>query len=187
MQIKSYIKTLRNFRVWHRYVGLTIAVLVLVSALTGIFLALKKDFDILQPPTQKGVSKNLADWKPISELANIATEAFYEKYPEQKGNGVDKMDVRPSKGVVKVIFDNGWWEVQIDGVSGEVKSIARRHSDWIEALHDGSIISDGFKLLSMNVLGLGLLVMLVTGLWLYYGPKRYRVLKQKLKNKQNRS
>lgn len=183
MQIKFYIKTLRDFRIWHRYIGLTVTILIFVSALTGIFLALKKDFDILQPPTQKGESKNLADWKPIDDLATIAMNAFYEKCPEQQGNPVAKMDVRPSKGIVKVIFDNGWWEVQVDGVSGEVKSIARRHSDWIEALHDGSIISDGFKLVSMNVLGFGLLFMLVTGLWLYYGPKRYRFLKKKMKEK----
>lgn len=184
MQIKFYIKTLRDFRIWHRYIGLMIAILIFVSALTGVFLALKKDIDLLQPPTQKGVSKDLKEWKPLAELATIATAAFYKKYPDQKNNPIDKMDVRPQKGVVKVLFEGGWWEVQIDGASGEVKSIARRHSDWIEALHDGSIISDGFKLVSMNVLGFGLLFMLMTGLWLYYGPKRYRLLKKKMKEKQ---
>ena len=183
MQIKSYINSLRQFRVWHRNLGLTLAILVFISATTGIFLALKKEFDLLQPPTQKGISKNLEDWKPIHELAQIAQGAFYKKFPEQRNNAIDRMDLRPSKGVVKVLFEKGWWEVQVDGVSGEVKSIARRHSDWIEALHDGSIISNGFKLVSMNVLGMGLLFMLMTGLWLWYGPKRYRKAKKKIKNR----
>ena len=142
-------------------------------------MVLKKEFDFLQPPTQKGESKELATWKPINELANIATTAFYKKYPEQKGNEIDRMDVRPSKGIVKVIYEKGCWEVQVDGTNGEIKSIARRHADWIEHLHDGSIISDGFKLASMHLLGIGALLMICTGFWLWYGPKRIRKLKKR--------
>jgi uncharacterized iron-regulated membrane protein len=92
------------------------------------------------------------------------------------------MDVRPSKGIVKVLFEKGWWEVQVDGATAEVLSIKRRNSDWIEQLHDGSIISDGFKLVSMNVLGIGLLLMIFTGWYLWYGPRKYRRLKRDRKN-----
>jgi len=141
-------------------------------------LALKKDVSLIQPPTQKGISKNLQDWKSLDELAQIAQVEFVKAYPDQKDNSIDRMDVRPSKGVVKVLFDKGYWEMQIDGKSGEVKSIARRHSDWIEALHDGSIISDWFKLISMNLLGIGVLFLITTGLWLWYGPKKYREYKR---------
>lgn len=179
MNIKSIIRSLRKFRVLHRWMGLTLAILLIISAVTGILLALKKDVNLIQPPTQKGISKNLADWKPINELNLIAQEAFYKAHPNQKNNPVDKMDVRPSKGIVKVLFENGYWEVQVDGVSGEVKSIAKRHSDWIEHLHDGSIISDGFKLFSMNFLGIGLLFLITTGVWLWYGPRRVRKEKRR--------
>ncbi|MEZ4980895.1 MAG: PepSY domain-containing protein [Saprospiraceae bacterium] len=68
---------------------------------------------------------------------------------------------------------------QIDGQSGEIYSISRRYSDWIEQLHDGSIIAEWFKWLSMNYLGLGLIVMIITGTWLWWGPKRIRNLKLK--------
>lgn len=179
MNIKSIIRSLRKFRVVHRWMGLTLALLLVISAVTGILLALKKDVNLIQPPTQKGISKNLADWKPISELSLIAEEAFHKQYPDQINNGVDKMDVRPSKGIVKVLFEKGYWEVQVDGVSGEVKSIAKRHSDWIEHLHDGSIVSDGFKLFSMNFLGIGLLFLITTGIWLWYGPRKIRKEKRK--------
>ena len=97
-------KRLRNFRVYHRYFGLIIALLVLISALTGILLALKKDIDVLQPPTQKGASKDLATWKSVEELAEIAQLHFYSTYPEQEGNEIERMDIRPSKGIVKVLF-----------------------------------------------------------------------------------
>ncbi len=88
------------------------------------------------------------------------------------------MDARPSKGIVKVLFKNGYWEVQVDASTGKVKSIARRHSDWIEALHDGSIVSHIFKLVSMNLIGFGLLFLIGSGLWLWYGPKLIRQRKK---------
>ncbi len=178
MSLKKYIQSLRKFRVLHRFVGTGLAIFLVISAITGIFLSWKKDIALLQPPTQKGVTKNLAEWKSMAELYELGKQAFYKKYPDQKGNEVDRMDARPSKGVVKIIFENGYWEVQLDAKTGALKSIGRRHSDWIEALHDGSIIGKLFKLVSMNVLGLGLLFLIVTGLWLWYGPKRYRSLRK---------
>ena len=146
-------------------------------------MALKKDIDILQPPTQKGESKELAAWLPMVELATLSETALHQQYPDQKENIIDRLDVRPSKGIVKVLFEEGNWEVQIDGKTGEVKSIAKRYSDWIESLHDGSIISDFFKLISMNILGVGLVIMIITGLWLWYGPRRYRSLKRRQKGR----
>jgi uncharacterized iron-regulated membrane protein len=73
-----------------------------------------------------------------------------------------------------VQFTRKNWEVQVDPVTLEVLNVARRHSDWIEQLHDLSIISDGVKLVSMNVLGLGLMVLSLSGFWLWYGPVRLR-------------
>lgn len=183
MKAQYYIESLRKFRVWHRSIGIVVSLLVIISASTGILLALKKEVNTLQPPTQKGISNDLSDWKPIHQLAEIAQEALAEETMDIS-TSIDRVDVRPSKGIVKVLFEEAWWEVQVDGKSGEVLSIAKRHSDWIEALHDGSIISNGFKLISMNFLGFGLLLMVITGLWLWYGPKRYRKKKAdgKLKN-----
>lgn len=159
--------------------GLTLSLFLLVSATTGILLALKKEVAIIQPTTQKGLSSNMTTWKSMADLSTLGAMAFYEKYPEQTDNVVSKIDVRPSKGIVKLLFEKGQWEVQLDAQSGKVLSIARRHSDWIEALHDGSIISDLFKLISMNFLGIGVIVLLGSGVWLWYGPKEFRKLKRK--------
>ena len=174
MELSRITTSLRKFRVYHKYFGLSLAILLFISALTGIFLAWKKDVAWIQPPTQNGASKALQDWKPVADLATLAQSAFYEAHPEQATNAIDRIDVRPSKGVAKVLFEQGWWEVQIDGSTGEILSIAKRHSDWIEKLHDGSIVGDLFKLVTMNGLGVGLIVLMVTGLWLWYGPRLYR-------------
>ena len=52
--------------------------------------------------------------------------------------------------------------------------MGQRNADWIERVHDGSIVSEAFKLGSMNALGLGLLFMTLSGAWLYFGPRRIR-------------
>ncbi|MEO1513585.1 MAG: PepSY-associated TM helix domain-containing protein [Bacteroidota bacterium] len=167
----------------HRLTSITIAVLVLISALTGILLAFKKDVALIQPPTTKGQSTELQEWKPLHELAQLAKDALSEAHPSERDNAVDKIDARPSKGIVKVIFDERQWEVQLDAATGQVQSVARRHSDWIESLHDGSIVSDAFKLLSMNVLGWGLLLLVFSGLWVWYGPRKMREMKKNRKVK----
>lgn len=179
MGLRKYINSLRQFRVWHRLFGISLATLLLISAVTGVLLALKKDIELLQPKTYTGSSKDLSTWRPISDLAAIATEALCELHPDQKGNTIDRIDARPSKGIAKVIYEKAYWEVQIDGATGEVKSIAKRHSDWIEHIHDGSIVSDPFKLISMNILGVGVILLILTGTWLWYGPKRIRGIKRR--------
>jgi uncharacterized iron-regulated membrane protein len=158
--------------------GILLLFFIVISSGTGLLLAWKKDVALLQPPTQKGSSEELSTWKSLDELTTIAQKALSDKYPEEANNSVEELSVRPKKGIVKVIFKNGNWEVQVDGTDGSVKSIAKRHSDWIEQLHDGSIISDAFKLISMNILGVGLLVLGTTGFWLWYAPKIVRKMKK---------
>ena len=150
----------------------------MISAITGVILSLKKEVAIIQPPTEEGVSQVLSDWKPIHELSTIALDYLHSSVAGSSDIMIDRIDVRPSKGMAKVIFDDDSWEVQIDGVSGKVLSLGKRHSDWIEKVHDGSIISDAFKLVSMNVLGWGSLILIFTGTWLYYGPGIYRKKKR---------
>ena len=161
-------------------------VLVLISSLSGILLALKKDVNILQPPTQRSEVSSKAEWLPIREIGLRATEAL-KAHTGLAAVSIDRMDVRPSKGIVKVNFEQGYWEVQVDGYQGEILSIARRHSDWIEQVHDGSIISDAFKLASMHMLGLGLLVLTLSGFWLWFGPRKIRKIKKNQKAEKNRS
>lgn len=162
----------------HRWFGLSLAILLSISALTGVFLALKKEINLIQPSTQKGESTDLSSWMPLEQLQELAQAALHTNQPTQINNQVDRIDVRPNKGMIKVLFAKGYWEVQLDGKTGKVLSIARRHSDWIEALHDGSIISDGFKLVSMNVLGWGVLFLIFTGIWLWGIPRLLRKWKK---------
>ncbi len=176
-KVRSITDRLRNFRVYHKYMGLVLGVFILISSITGIALGWKKDVDLLQPPTQDGTTSDLQLWVPLSTMATTAYAAL-DSAVSIKNNPIDRIEARPEKGMVKVLFLEGSWEVQLDGSTGKVLSVAQRHSDWIEKIHDGSIISDGFKLVTMNVLGLGLLVLSVTGFFLWFYPKKIRKLKQ---------
>lgn len=110
-------------------------------------------------------------------LEKIAASALVDFMHPDSVPALDRIDVRPEKGIAKFIFGRQM-EVQIDGATGEVLHIGKRHSDWIEDLHDGSLFDDllkiegepikvGYTLVS----GLALLGFCFTGVWLWYGPK----------------
>lgn len=175
MKSRKVAKSVRRYRALHKYIGITLAVIVLVSSITGILLAWKKQSDLLQPPTQKGITTELSELASVKEMVDQVVLAV-----DSLGltvENLDRLEYRATKGIAKAIFDTGNWEVQIDASNLEILSVAKRHSDWIEQLHDGSIISEIFKLISMNVLGIGLLILILSGYWLWYGPKKIRRLK----------
>ena len=160
------VKLLRLTRRVHRWTGLALFVFFFVVGVTSILLGWKKHSATLQPPTQRGSATELADWLPLDSLRVRAQAAL----PLE----IDRMDVRPDRGIVKVLYASGHYEVQLDGATGAVLSRGRRHADWIEALHDGSIVSQPFKLVYSTLLGLALLVFTVSGFWLWYGPRVLR-------------
>ncbi|MCU0419217.1 MAG: PepSY domain-containing protein [Cyclobacteriaceae bacterium] len=175
MKLSSLIRSLRQFRSVHRWIGLSLVLFMLITAVTGLLLGWKKNVEALQPSTQPGRSSDLATWVSFAHVmasANRAMDSLTIARSE-----LEKFDVRADKGIVKVIYLNHW-EVQVDGQTGKTLSVAKRHSDWIERVHDGSLISDGFKLFYTNYLGWGLLVLSLTGFWLWYGPRKVRQRKE---------
>ncbi len=177
--IKQQVVWLRSLRKWHRRIGLALAVFLSISAVSGLLLGWKKQLAWLQPPTQKSERAPLSQWLPLDSLAQVAVRALRDSVPALGDWRIARMDVRPGKGIVKVRFESGWWEVQLEGTTAKVRSVARRHADWIEHIHDGSIVSEGFKLLSMNVLGVCVLALLATGWWLWWSPRRIRARKRR--------
>ncbi len=153
---------------------------MLVSALTGLLLGWKKQSDWLQPQSFDGSQGSLADWRPLPELEAAALAAFRQNSPTDAPDEIDRMDLRPDKNSLKVRFVYEDTEVQLDGISAAVLHVGKRNADWIERIHDGSFISESFKLISMNVLGIGLSLMVISGLWLYISPKRHRASRRRL-------
>lgn len=179
ISIHTLVVSLRKLRSLHKIFGISIALFLVITACTGILLGWKKNIGTLQPPTKQGSSEDLAKWKSFNDISVAARSAMDSA--GQQHNEIDRFDVRPESGVVKVLFKEGYWEVQVEGASGKILSMAQRHSDWIEHLHDGSIINEFFKLLYTNLLGFGLLVLAVTGVYMWLTPKiirRYKSLRK---------
>ena len=177
MNRKKHAKWLRITRKIHRTMGATLFLLFLLISMTGIILGWKKHSgELIMPPTQKGSSESLREWLPIDSLGNIALFNYHQS--EGRQGLIDRLDIRPGKGVVKVIFQDTA-EIQLDGKTGKVLSFGMRHSDWIEHLHDGSYFDDALgtdfiKVLFTTIAGISLFMFSVTGFWLWYGPKAMR-------------
>jgi len=147
---------------------------VLVVIVTGLFLLLKKDVAWIQPPTQRGDSTELGlSFDEVLEIAKTVPEAEIESWHD-----VDRLDVRPSKGMLKVRGVNRW-EVQIDAKSGEVLQVAFRRSDLIESLHDGSFFHDRVKLWLFLPSAVVLLALWITGIYLFLLPYLIRRKRKK--------
>lgn len=141
------------------------AIPLLLVVATGLLLQLKKQLPWVQPPTQRGSEAVLKiGWDQILSSVREVPAAEVNSWDD-----VDRIDARPSRGVLKVRCKNGW-EVQLDAKTAAVLSSEYRRSDWIEALHDGSFFSDWAKLTVFLANGLVLLGLWFTGVYLWYLP-----------------
>ena len=159
-------------RSWHRWGAIISALPVLVIIATGLLLQLKKDVAWVQPPSTKG---SVRDAGPsVSFEAILAAAGSVEGAGIESWADVDRLDVRPDKGIVKVrgqADGTGKWEVQVDTATGEVLQVARRRSDLIESIHDGSFFAgDVTKLWIFLPAAAVLFVLWLTGMYLWALP-----------------
>jgi len=155
-------KLSRNLHRWGSILTLLPITVIIVS---GVILQLKKEAAWIQPPTKKGIGSRLSvSFDQILEAAKTVPQAKIASWDD-----IDRLDVRPSKGMVKVRGRNRW-EIQIDTQSGKVLQAAVRRSDLIEDIHDGSYFHDSFKLWVFLPTGLILAVLAITGLHLFCLP-----------------
>lgn len=149
----------------HKWGGIVVAVPLLAIALSGMVLQFKKEIDWIQPATQRGESTTPSiPFDKIFAIAQSVPEAGIESWDD-----VDRLDVRPGKGIVKVQAKNSW-EIQIDTATGEVLQKAYRRSDLFENIHDGTFFHDTVKLALFLPVALVLVVLLITGIYIFFLP-----------------
>ena len=152
-----------------------------------MLLGLKKhSAGLLLPKTYVGTSINLKEWLPIDSLHCIDCKVLRYSVSADLSFDISKLAMRKDKGVVKFAFEHHYWGIQLDATTGKLLHIGVRRSDFIEHLHDGSILDrylgtsgDQFKLIYTSLMGLSLLLLTLSGFWLWYGPKRLRRIKTK--------
>ena len=181
-QRKRQANVLKLARKIHRMTGAILFVFFFILAITGLLLGWKKHSGgIILPKSFQGTSTDLKTWLPIDVLHQKALTIARESISPDLSTELERIDIRPDKGMVKFVFAEGFWGVQLDGATGDLLHIERRRSDFIENVHDGSILdylvgtgSGEIKLVYTTIMGSALLMFTITGFWLWYGPKKYR-------------
>lgn len=177
-------KIIRAFRWLHRKIAVASFVFFFIIALTGLLLGVKKNTGLLAP-TQKGSSQDTRQWLSVDSLHRLAVNYLHDSVDNTLPVALSRIDIRPDNGIAKFIFKKHYHGLQLDCATGQLLSIEIRRSDFIERIHDGSIIDDllgtGHEQIKVSytiLMGSSLLILVISGFWLWYGPKRLRKLKQ---------
>jgi uncharacterized iron-regulated membrane protein len=149
----------------HYWTSATVALPLVVVLVSGLFLQLKKQSNWVQPPTLRGGGGDptVAFDRVLAAVSGVP-EAAVSSWAD-----IDRLDVRPDRGVIKIRARNRW-EIQIDHRTAEVLQVAYRRSDLIEALHDGSFFHEYAKLGLFFPAGMGVAVLWCTGVYLFVLP-----------------
>ncbi len=178
MARKGRSRTTRWTRKTHRWGAVAIALPFIVVLVSGVLLQLKKQVDWIQPPTQRGSHRSPSiSFPKVLETAMMVPQAEIHGWED-----IDRLDVRPERGVLKVRAKNRW-EIQIDAHSGEVLQVAYRRSDLLETIHDGSFFLSGAKLWIFLPVALVLIGLWGTGLYLFAVPHLVKRERRKLRPK----
>ncbi|RYF86005.1 MAG: PepSY domain-containing protein, partial [Chitinophagaceae bacterium] len=162
---------LRSFRKIHRYTGALLFGFFFVISITGLLLGWKKNSgDYLLPKTYRGTSTNLAQWVSVDSLHRQALIYFRDSIDANITPTLERIDIRAEKGVAKFVFEEYFSGLQLDGATAKLLHIDKRRSDFVEKLHDGSILDLYFKtsggqikLIYTTIMGIALLVFTITG------------------------
>ncbi len=183
---KQYARSLRIARKIHRTLGIFLFFVFVLIATSGLLLGWKKHSGgLILPKSHQGVSTDSADWLSIHELKERAFAVAHEQLDPTLSLELERIDLRPHNGMVKFVFIEDYWGIQLDCTTGDVLHIERRRSDFIENIHDGSILDylagirgEYVKLVYTTIGGLALLTFSLTGFWLWVGPKRLRAVRR---------
>ncbi|TYP95524.1 PepSY-associated TM region [Fodinibius salinus] len=173
----------RDSRKLHRWGAILIALPFLIVLLSGLFLQVKKEFNWIQPPSQSG--SQIGASIPFDSI--LTTAKSIPKLNVSKWKDIDRLDVRPDDGIIKIRGLNGW-EAQIDSHTGQILQVAQRRSDLIESIHDGSWFHDKAKLWLFLPSAVVVLILWLTGIYLFFYPyfAKWYNRKRLKKRKQNR-
>jgi len=174
---KKLVQQTRQTRSLHKKIGIILMVLVLLISISGLLLGIKDEIG-LKPQTESAPQINSDQWISIKRIDSIAK--VYAQEQLHLDSQIDRIDIRPSKGIAKILYKKHFTELQIDIQTAKVVSVSTRADHFIERLHDGSIIDFYFsdtnasKIIYTTLVSLGLVLMSISGYLLWRNPKKIK-------------
>jgi hypothetical protein len=151
----------------HLWIGVIFTVVLLSISITGILLNHKRGLGLM-PDVPNTATALFTNAQPLAELALKARAAGGTVIGNTE---IDRMDVRPGDGLVKVRFsDPASTEVTLDIYSGKTLHVGRRGDVFLERLHSGETSGKRGVLLS-DAAAVALTLLLISGYWLWLVPR----------------
>lgn len=160
----------------HLWLGVVFTVALLVIAVTGVLLNHKRALGLMPDVAHEPV-RPFAEALPLARLGAVALDTVArlagDAAPGVAERAIDRMDVRPRDGYVKVrVRDARSTEVTVDLATGRVLHVGPRGDVFLEKLHTGEILEGAGGVLLSDAAAVALVLTLVTGYWLWVNPKR---------------
>ena len=171
----------------HLWLGVLFTAVLFVISLTGIALNHKRGLGLM-PDVAHAPTAPFDGALSLARLAEIGIQAAAAPgaAPGTLAD-VDRMDVRPRDGYVKVrLRDAATTEVTVDLADGRVLHVGSRGDSFLEKVHSGEIFGKRWVLLS-DAGAVALVITLVSGYWLWIAPRIRRVAERAAVSEPSRS
>ena len=151
----------------HLWLGVLFTVVLLGVSITGIVLNHKRGLGLM-PQVENPAPRPLAASLPLAALAYRARAAAGL---DEATAPIDRMDVRPDDGYVKVRFDDpAFTEVTVDLATGAALHVGERGDVFMEQLHSGELFGKRWVYLT-DAAAVALTLLLLSGYWLWLAPR----------------
>ena len=168
---------LQKFRDLHKKFASVLFVFFFIIAFTASLLAFKSSFStILYENNKANVEASYHQFLPIDSLEGLATMQI-NKYAKTKFKQSERADVKLAKGSV-VFYYKDALSIQVSPIDGEAIIVEKKYGGIIQDIHDGAILdgliknkSSFFKKGYTLIMGLSLLLLTITGTYLWYKPR----------------
>ena len=158
----------RWIRTLHKITGVAGSLFLILIAVTGFFLALKRIVPGIRPPTLKGSVKTIEQAVHPTAAVEAAVSAGLSGLSNV--SDIDRFEIHMDKGVYKIISKTNFHEVQVDMGTGQVLGVGTRNDQLIENIHDLSFIEPRLRETLLPVVALALFALGASGLSIYFVP-----------------
>lgn len=167
----------RHARSWHKWTGLLLSLVMAVLAISGVFIAFKKELEYLQPAARSGTAVPLESVLPPAQIA----ARVYALQQEEGGarHAINRIELRPERFLYKVRLESDSAfasprELQFDAGSGELLHRGVRGDQLWMDVHSFGIFGQWTKLILMSLAGVSLFWLSLSGLYLFSFPRWLR-------------